>query len=170
MEKELLTKNHIKTDLKNYYTSTLYAYLILLLIFPFFIILGEMFSREYNSAIFILSFCLCFLAPFMYIMFYVVSGIMKANIGKFTIASDIVVKKYNKRISTNPLLNRPYTLIFSKYGQCGIPGTNYKWSKKFKENDKYIYKSTAIGDEFYIVRVDNKNIVAYNKNFFQLDE
>ena len=107
----------------------------------------------------------------LYFLGFIVIGLIKISTGNYTIVSDRVVKKLNKRYSVTIFSTaRPYTLVFSQYGKYGIPGKSYSWSKSFKENDNYIYKTTNINDEFYIVRVGKFNVTAYNKNLFTLDE
>ena len=167
MEKEILTKRHIIHDIKITYYQNLFAIsLMVVLAFAMYFVVSAN-SLSNIKYIFLIG----LIALSIYAIAYIVIGLIKVSLGTFTIVSDKVIKKLNKRYGlTIFTTQRPYTLVFSKYGKYGIPGKSYTWSKAFKENDNYIYKTTNINDEFYIARVGKSNIIAYNKNLFAIDE
>ena len=166
MEKELLKKRYIIQDIKNTYYQNLIATLVMMVLAfaMYFIVASTLGKMKYMIL-------MALIAISVYAIAFIVFGLIKVSTGNFTIVSDKVVKKLNKRYGlTIFITQRPYTLVFLKYGKYGIPGKSYTWSKIFKENDSYIYKTTNINDEFYIVRVGKLNVIAYNKNLFTVDE
>ncbi len=172
MEKEFLRKRYIIQDLKNHYYQ---SFLVLLITVPLMIAstllvtsFSSMASMPWNAKIIILIIpvllSICAIAE-------AVIGLIKVSTGHFTVVSDKVVKKFHKKIGTTIFTPfRPHMLIFSKYGEYGIQGKNYTWSARFKETDDCIYKTTTIGEEFYIVRVGKRNVLAYSKNLFTTEE
>lgn len=65
---------------------------------------------------------------------------------------------------------RPWTLQFKQFGDFGFfGGTFYQSSKQFKMWYDELFRSSKIGDEFYLVIDDKKKIlIVYNTKFFEL--
>ena len=162
MEKELLKKRYIIQDLRSmYYTNLLVSFAMLVL----GIIECLMASRVTTL---ILSVALVSIA--VCALIYIIISLLRISLGNYTIVSDKVVKKLDKRFGLSIFtVKRPCTFVFSKYGKYGIPGKNYTWSK-IKQSDRKVYTTTNINDEFYIVRVGKYNAVAYSKNLFTTED
>ena len=94
---------------------------------------------------------------------------------KFEIKTDKLVHKEDQIISPPGRIykkSRPCSLQFSKYGDYSIySGTNYHSSKHYKMWYDELFRSSKIGDEFYLA-VDDKNniLIVYNTKFFNLQE
>ncbi len=69
------------------------------------------------------------------------------------------------------LLGKTFRLFFSKNRVWRIPsGCIYTWSKYNWMNSFSVFRSSNIGDEFYLVMVGKKIILAYNTKFFELQD
>ena len=90
----------------------------------------------------------------------------------YTITSDWVVDKKERKYHTRVSAAKPYRLIFAKSGTYNIPyGENYRWAKLFVTSDKTLYEYTDVNDDFYIISVrKQKNIIAYNKKHFDFED
>ena len=174
MQKEILRKENIVNDLKSVLTKEIKSLIALLplLIFVYLLFLFGPHSPG-QAKDFMLIFCIFFSGLFtlMYIYALARTIVPLSQIKNFTISSDFVVKKLNKRRSHPGALMfpRPYTLVFSRKSKYRIPNIkNYKWSNMFAIQDKNIFHCTDLNDEFYLISVGNrKNIIAYNKKMFE---
>lgn len=175
MNKELLTYENIKLDLKKRFSDKIKDLLVVILIIPLanIIILNLvlLFYHPENSfkIVFSIIFCsFCFLL-ISYDLIKIIVGLISIKNEKFEIKSDWVVNKKEKTYGSRISSPKPYRLIFANNGTYKIPyGQNYHWSNLFTFSDKNIYEHTDINDNFYLISIGTqKNIIAYNKNFFE---
>ena len=78
----------------------------------------------------------------------------------------------NKAIyNTGFIPNRTLQLNFSEKLKYNVPaGISYSWSIKHAMIPSSVFRSSKVGDEFYIVVINNKVIMAYNTKFFELQQ
>ncbi len=177
MQKEILTKENIMNDLKSILIKEIIKSLSLLplLIFAYLLFLFGPHSPTKTKG-FMLLFCIMFCAflTLIYIYDFVRAVVPLYKIKNFTISSDFVTNKLEKRRShpRSLILPRQYTLVFSRKSKYRIPDiNNYKWSNMFEMPDKNVFHCTDINDDFYLVSVGKRtNIVAYNKKMFEYRE
>ena len=177
MQKEILTKENIISDLKsvlirNLKESIIGLPILIFLYLPFFP--NTPMSLQLKG--FILIFCIIFYGFFTldYIYLLLCTIVPLCKIKNFTISSDFVINKITKREVRPGALYfpRPYTLVFAVSGKYRIsPQKNYKWSNVFAMWDKKVFDHTDLNDDFYVINVGRfKNIVAYNKKMFEYKE
>ena len=65
-----------------------------------------------------------------------------------------------------------YTLHFVSGYKYEIPkGINYKWSSMYEMEDDGVFRSSDVGDLFYLISIDRKRIrLAYNTKMFEYRE
>jgi hypothetical protein len=172
MKKEILTKENIINDLKLILIKEIIK-LITLLPLLIFVYLLFLFGPHSPAKGFMLLFCIMFCAFFTLIYIYALvrTVVPLFTIKNFTISSDFVTNKLQKRRShpRSFIIPRPYTLVFSRGSKYRIPDiNNYKWSNMFEMPDKNVFHCTDLNDDFYLISVGKrKNIVAYNKKVFE---
>lgn len=178
MTKEILSYENIKQDLKKHFSIKLKDLLIVILIIPLanIIILNLvlLFYHPENSFKIVFSIifcCFCFLL-ISYDLIKIIVGLISLKNKKIEILSDWVVDKKEKIYGSRISSPKPYRLIFANNGTYKIPyGQNYHWSNLFAFTDKNIYERTDINDNFYLINIGSqKNIIAYNKKFFEFIE
>lgn len=65
---------------------------------------------------------------------------------------------------------KPYRLKFYNSGEYEVPlCENYVWSNNCKISGAGLFRLSQKGEEFYLVRLDNKIIMVYSTKFFELD-
>lgn len=175
MQKEVLTKENITSDLKLILNKEIIK-LIALLPLLIFVYLLFLFAPHSPAKGFMLIFCITFCVFFTLIYIYALvrTVVPLCKIKNFTISSDFVTNKLNKRRHKprTLIIPRPYTLVFSRESKYRIPDiNNYKWSTMFEMSDKNVFHCTDLNDDFYLINVSKrKNIVAYNKKMFEYKE
>lgn len=175
MQKEVFTRKNIISDLKLILIKEITKLITLL---PLLILVYLLFLFVPNSSTkgFMLILCIIFCVFFTLIYIYALvrTVVPLYKIKNFTITSDFVTNKLNKRRHKprTLIIPRPYTLVFSRGSKYRIPDTNnYKWSNMFELPDKNIFHCTDLNDDFYLINVGKrKNIVAYNKKMFEYRE
>lgn len=107
--------------------------------------------------------------------------IFKINSNQFRIQEDDLIYaeelernlKDNYRYGTTSAMemHKPYRLVFN-CGEYQIPKcANYAMSKSYVTNDRGIYNSSVKGDSFYLIIVNESDIImAYNKEFFHYSQ
>ncbi|MBR3968570.1 MAG: hypothetical protein IKJ93_03165 [Clostridia bacterium] len=184
--KEKLTKERIKTDIKNKCIDDIKAVLrtsLILLLFLVLppIILYKVFTpfnipTAISTMITIYSIVIVFLTVCcLYKPFKLLFGLYKKG---FQIATDKLSHSTEMTLSDILIfsnwwliysLSKPYRLSFNSYNKYLIPkGKNYRWSDMYCMDDKGVYNYSTIGDEFYLAVIDNKIAFAYNKKLFEL--
>ena len=89
-------------------------------------------------------------------------------------SNDVVMRRgyvRNKAIyNTGFIPNRTLELNFSENIKYKVPaGISYSWSLKHAMIRSSVFRSSNVGDEFYIVIINNNKVVmAYNTKFFEL--
>ena len=181
-KKEKLTHEYIKKDLKYHFLHQLLGLIFsaILVVFGFYLfnfIFSFIFGVKKNITIVILViYVLFFSSLIIYDIVNIIKLLYLSSKNKYEITIDWVVDKLPKQWFPNGTLNaffyRPYTLVFAKSGNYRIPNyINYKWSDWFSMQDINVYERTSLNNEFYIVCIGKKkNIIAYNKNWFDLLE
>lgn len=175
MQKEILTKENIISDLKLILIKEIKELITSL---PVLIFVYLLFSFGPLSPVkgFMLIFGIisCAYVTLIYIYALVRAVVPLCKIKNFTISSDLVTNKLEKRRSRprSLIIPRPYTLVFSRKSKYRIPCiNNYKWSNMFEMPDKNVFHCTDLNDYFYLISVGKrKNIVAYNKKMFEYRE
>lgn len=176
MSKEILTYENIKLDLNKHFYGKIKNLLVVILIIPLaniiFLNLILLFCNLQGSfkIIFSIIFCSICLLLVSYDLIKIIVGLISIKNEKFEIKSDWVVNKKEKIYGSRISSPKPYRLIFANNGTYKIPyGQNYHWSNLFAFSDKNIYEHTDINDNFYLISIGTqKNIIAYNKKFFDL--
>lgn len=174
MKKEILTRENIISDLKLILIKEIIK-LITLLPLLIFVYLLFLFGPHSPAKDLVIFFCIMFcFFTLIYIYALLRTVVPLYKIKNFTISSDFVTNKLNKRRHKPHTLitPRPYTLVFSRGSKYRIPDTNnYKWSNMFEMPDKNVFHCTDLNDDFYLINVGKrKNIVAYNKKLFEYRE
>lgn len=181
IEKASLGMKEIKKDLQRYFLKQLseLACTLLLVIFGFYLF-KMIFSLIFNTnekivSILLILYGLFFSLLFIYNFLNIITSLYLISINKFKISVDWVTDKLSKRWLPIGVMNvfffRPYTLCFAKNGKYSIPScVNYEWSDLVSMQDDKVYERTSLNDEFYLVSIKRKIIVAYNKKWFELYE
>ena len=176
MKKEKLTRENIISDLKSVLIKEIITSIttLPLLIFAYLLFLFDLLSPTKVKGV-ILIFCILFCAILTLIYIY---GLTRAivplcKMKSFTISSDVVTNKLEKRGSRpgSLIMPRPYTLVLSSGSKYRIPAVNnYKWSDIYEMPDKDVFFYTDLMDDFYLISVGKrKNIVVYNKKMFEME-
>lgn len=177
MQKEILTKENIISDLKlilikEITTSITTLPLIIFAYLLFFF--GPHLHAKVKDFMLIFWIIFCAFLTLIYIYELVRAIVPLYKIKKYTISSDLVTNKLEKRRShpRSLIIPRPYTLVFSQKSKYRIPDiNNYKWSNMFEMPDKNVFHCTDLNDDFYLISVGKRrNIVAYNKKMFEYRE
>jgi len=117
-------------------------------------------------------FCAFFTLIYVYALVRTVVPLYK--IKNFTISSDFVTNRINKRVplARSLTIPRPYTLVFSRRSKYRIPDiNNYDWSNIYEMTDENVFFYTDLNDDYYLINVGKReNVVAYNKKMFEYQE
>ena len=173
MKKEILTRENIISDLKSTLTKEIKTSIstLPLMIFAYLLcfVFDDLHEKDF-MLIFWMIFCAFLTLIYIYQLIRAIVPLFK--IKNFTISSDFVTKKLEKRRShpRSLIIPRPYTLVFSRGSKYRIPDMkNYKWSNMFEMPDKNVFHCTDINDDFYLISVGKRrNIVVYNKKMFEM--
>lgn len=175
MQKEILTKENIISDLKSTLIKEIKTSITILPLMIFAYLLCFVFDdlhKKYFMLIFWIIFCAFLTLIYIYDLIRAIVPLCK--IKNFTISSDFVTKKLVKRrnVVHSLLIPRPYVLVFSRGSKYRIPDiNNYKWSNMFAMPDKNVFHCSDLNDDFFLLNVGNRrNIVAYNKKMFEYRE
>ena len=186
MKKQVLTKEKIKNEvryqaLREIVMGMVIPILILVLIFILklldsdLVTSGAISSDKFGLTAIIILLSILFLI-FVFVIVKNLNQIFSVQNNKFQIVKDRLI---NSKSGVGPVPSttitfyRPYKLYFSaNKRKYNIPsGKNYKWSKEFCMQDYNVFNSSTIGDEFYLVIINNKTIASvYNTKFFDFDK
>ena len=176
MQKEKLTINSIKSDLRLKITDTfkklalfsvLFLALLVLIIIVFpSISLAFVFKWLVGIAaeIFLLISIIRYIKNLM-----LLHGCLKST---DCIVKDRLVNATFKDRYSRKTRDERYRLNFSQYGDYVIPAENYKWSPSLTMSDTGVYNCAKKDDEFYLVLSKphaGKILLAYNADFFELE-
>lgn len=176
--KQILTKSAAAKDIKGYATETIIRASAVIIFIAISVTLLVNAFRDLPTYYFLS------LAPLVAIAISAIGPLIRSSVliyrvvcGRFYITTSTLTKSYQKEgwRSSNPtfmlLFRKPYRLQFTSYGEYLIPeGKNYKWSEKHCMDAKSVYDYSIIGDEFYVVVINNTICYAYNKKLFELEK
>lgn len=183
--KEILRRKNIKSDIKDACIDDIkivsFKYLPLFVLSLLFLILTIMADVEIGAILSISVLWLIIIFTWLFFTYKALKLICKTNKNDFKIVIDSLCGREEKRSidkffayehHIRLALNRPYRLFFVNYGEYKIPKKqNYRWSSVNSMMAKDVYNHASTNDEYYLVVVDNKEIVlAYNTNFFELKD
>ena len=175
MQKETLTRENIISDLKSILIKEIIKSITLLplLIFAYLLFLfGPHLPTKLKGFTLIYWMIFCAILTLIYIYELVRAIVPLCKIENFTISSDLVTHKLEKRRSHSGslIMPRPYTLVFARRSKYRIPDiNNYKWSNIYEMTDKNVFFYTDLNDDYYLINVGKReNIVAYNKKMFEM--
>jgi len=179
-EKDIITVENIMIDCKKqFWESSIAPFIIspILFLLSVWLIFCLINTNKLENKIIIwlvLPVSLLILCIFTGLLIDNFKGFLTISQRSFIIKTDILVHKLDEVKSppgvTRSVHSRPCTLEFHKFGKFYIyDGTNYHSSKQFKMWYDELFRSSKIGDEFYLVIDDKKNIlIVYNTKFFEL--
>ncbi len=164
MEKEIITKEHILTDINR--DSFIFILRKFLRFFAFSLLYALIIFGFCSKKTAFYFFCILWalsLVKFLYFFITRILAIILVKAGKFKIANDWVVTK---------LLNKNYTLEFARSGKYEIYNiSHYCWTENLCWSDCEFFDFTELSDDFYVIRFKSlKTIMVYNKKYFELDE
>ena len=175
--KKTLTKDVIKTELNKMYLHDVIKYGALLLLCVAYLVLYHFKPQLsiYNpkSIVWLLS------PLYVYLIITSVMNLCKTfkeyhltQNNKIDIITDVLVDKNKKaQLSRYRGYHHTYTFLFEKSGEHKIKKHILTISNPYDMNNEQLYDISQIDDEFYVVSVGkHKNMLAYNKNFFELKE
>ncbi len=181
MQKEIITMDNIKHDLK-YSIKNLYITLAFCLLFIpiYFYIIYKVLSEPSLTFEFVLA-VVCSVVIIVFFITALVSTIKSIiistkSIDNFDIISDKLNKpeeeiQYSARRGLRTVYHY-YHLHFKSFGKYTIPRKNYTWSSEYSMRNKGVYETSSDGDEFYLVVSKNKSqkvLLVYNKKLFELE-
>lgn len=175
MKKEILTREKIIHDL-NYIYSTkniiIFALITLLLGGACAWVISLCFPLVSVGDIIYAIVCLMYALIIICFCIVLVSScrikILISN-NKFRITTDYLIERIPAKGAYK--YRSPATLRFARYGEYAIQDNNYTWSEMFNLDELGVFRYSTVGDEFYIVTIDDKKILlAYNKRLFELEE
>ena len=178
MEKEIVKRENIKIDLRNYFKDEIKRLILSIIFLPFgyliFFLSLYPLIRIYESVkiISLIVYCIIFFFAYLYEVTKIIIGLNSVSKDKFEITSNWIIKKMPRKHASWVSSELPYRLQFaSKHEIYKIPyGMNYRWSATYAMYDHEVYRCAALNDEFYLVSIGKlKNIVAYNKKWFELE-
>ncbi len=171
MQKEQVTISQIKKDLIQYLNQEILAIIIG---FPLLWLIAAI-SNIAMKALFSISNRLFVVLTLILILCEILSIIytlimyIKIKKTKFILKNDTLIQKRDfKNGGTKWHSYRPYRLFFSN-NHFDIPAqVHYKWSNIYSMNEKEIFNTSNIGDDFTLVEFNKKIMAIYNHNFFTI--
>ena len=171
MEKEVLTIRHIKKDLMQYLHQETLGIIIGFPCLWLIIALSNIAIKNRLPIGNTLFEAVTVILIFGAIVSIAYVGIMHLKIKRtaFTLKNDTLIEKSDfKRGGTKWHSYRPYRLCFTCH-HFDIPAQlSYKWSSTYSMNEKQVYNTAAIGDNFTLVEFNKKVIAVYNHKFFTI--
>ena len=173
-KKETVTNESILQDVKPHFSvgRLLFIYFLCYLTILLFLAFLKIFYFKGTIAYIALGAFTAFV-----IYHFIQSRINAAKIkrGQFLIVTEkLTGKRERYKMGRNFNLMHPvdYFLTFNSGKEFQIFNMdNYKWSKNFCMPEKSFFRSSNVGDEFYIITLNGvKPLCVYNKKFFELNE
>ena len=184
-KKEILTNEIIKKELKKISIYSIKADMFLIVCFLLIATLFSLLVYKFNPNIFITVFfvivLILFLLRLIFGFWFLAKIFRAADSEKFLITKEKLTDKVTPEIEISPIRDKtyfikpwifpadPYRLIFDQKTYCIPIGLNYLWSQKYTMDQLGVFRSSNIGDEFYLVAIKNKIIYAYNKKLFEME-
>lgn len=177
MQKEKLTRDKIKADLKRNIKKNVSA-IVVYVILSVFLLLITYFIYSYSSNYFkILTYLFGFMTAVVFVV-TIVFAIQTIKLYKIfnktsCIVKDKLIGKEIKEYYTRRGLEKYYYFYFSGYGEYRLSGEYYKWSQNFNMWYDGLYRQSDCGDEFYLVltkRHTGKILSVYSTQMFQMEE
>lgn len=182
-KKEALTKEIIKKEIKDICVNSIKSDVFLIILFLLLIVFSSL-LYAYHSTVGCLIFCVALLLPLLLrIVFgfvFLIKILLLTQKEKFNITKEKLNNKQSAEKRTTPIRDKaflikpwvfpadPYWLFFPT-GKYGIPiGMNYLWSSSYTMDQLGVFRSSNVGDEFFLVIISNRIILAYNSEFFEL--
>ncbi len=179
MKKEILTKEKMKSDilplLLGDIAGSVVAYIFLLLIGTFVILFLRSINVTVKIGFILLILLIVLTTAFLLCLTYLLILIYKVHKLGFIIKTDTLVGK--KEGGGHPGTTgwtgyRPYALNFAVCHKFNIPAKmNYKWSLLYSMDEKGIFNSSNLNDQFILVSLNGKKIImAYNLKMFDFQK
>ena len=169
--KQILNKEIIKIDLKNYYIENIKGvaliFAMLLPLLPIFLIfLPDMGWQTFALCVIIILIYLGFLCAII----YNIKKLVDVSKGKFKVVFDTLLctRTYHTRN-----LQKQGSLNFSRYNNFlfNTRQNFYAWSRPYSMDGRELLKSSKQGDTFYIATIDGISpTMVYNTRFFDYKE
>ena len=186
MEREVLTNENIKYDLRNLFIKNFVGGLIKFgVLFLIIVISYSIFSTNFLifKALFIISiiaYCIVLINYAIYMVKFLIAYLKN----KFFILEDTIIglAENEKNLFYDFKWNRlrlffganasTTTLYFKKFGRfLFLEGYHYKWSITHMTDAKGIYNHSSVGDNFYIISFNKKDVLlAYNSKIFKYNK
>ncbi len=175
MKKTTLTTKTIKNELKKIYLHDIIKYGVLLFVCSIYIVLYHFkpqLNIYYPKNMFLLMSPLYIYILLMSIknLYKVIKAHFLTKHDKFEIKTDILIGK-SKKSNLSKVRGHHYTykFIFELSGEYKTKKQLLNIFNPYVINNEELYTLSNIYDEFYVVSVGKwQNILAYNKNFFNL--
>ena len=178
MEKEILTIQNIRHDLRRHIRVLIKAAAIVTVIFLVFLWMCIMLCREADIKELLLREPLLCLFTFMCLLIVILALYSIYKTCRLVKQPGDIVKDHLVDLNVKYHFNRGFSsesrhLYFGRYGEYTIPHDNYTWSFWNSMDDEDVYCTSAIDDEFYLVLSNTRThniLLAYNTKIFQLQE
>lgn len=177
MEKEILTLEIIRKDVKKYFKSIfvgfvlilpLYALICYIAVFLVSLVLNLVVQNKMTlNVIVVVLLSICGLVC-VYEFIKTMGGFIQFLKGEIQITDDWLVDKLPRRYGRYS--RRPDTFVFARCGEFGLTDSYYyKWSDLHSMNEGSLFRSSNLDEDFYVVSIGKvKNIMVYNKKMFEL--
>ena len=175
--KEILTKEIIKNEALRYYRWD--AIRLLTLIPPCVLVVCAIiffasFLNEIWYNIIFYGLLSLFAVAYIGLALALIIAVICIHNDKFEIFTDKLIGLEDEIYTFFRRSYRPtrYTLHFVSGYKYEIPkGINYKWSSMYEMEDDGVFRSSDVGDLFYLISIDRKRIrLAYNTKMFEYRE
>lgn len=176
MDKEILTLDIIRKEVKKHFSSQLvaagvifplFALMSVLVVFFMTLLLGLVIQDK--TVLKIIGTAVLSLCGLVYLgaLFKTIRKTLQFAKSEIKITEDKLVGKIPKHgTKYRRTLN---TLVFAKSGKYELGNEYfYKWSKLYSMSEESLYRSSVLDDEFYVVSAAEENVIAYNKKMFEL--
>lgn len=178
MDKEILTLDIIRKEVRKYFSSHLVVALVILPFFAMSSVLVVFFMTlllnlviEDKTTLKIIGSVVLSLLGLIYldVLLKTIRRRIQFAKSEIKITEDKLVGKIPRQ---GTKYNRiPNTLVFADAGKYELGNDYfYRWSKICSMSEESLYRSSDLDDEFYVVKVREENIIAYNKKYFELRE
>lgn len=175
MQKEILTRDIIKQEFRKQQIwnakGALIAFILSIALLCFMLYLFFINLINGVESLFMIAVSLFLVFVCCFALYKTVKNSLLADKDKFYITKDKLIRTEEKIVGRR--LNRPYGLYFASYGLYSVLiwKHHYSWSKLYHMSDDGIYNTALLGDEYYLVIAEEKNILlAYNTKLFELKD